>query len=122
MDESRLPPVSLSTDEALLLFTCCWDHPVCECVACGRSLHLSQLVSDQLNDLTHQCPGCKKDLTEAVRAHLWDCTTLPRDLQSIAQAGRDRARGLRKRSQELREVARDHQAAAAELRAKTKRS
>lgn len=100
-------PVFLSTDEALLLFTCCWDHPVCECVTCGRGLLLNQLVSDRKDDLTHQCPGCQRDLTETVRAHLSDCTKVPRNLQSSARACRDRARGLRARNQELRKQGHD---------------
>src|SRR5262245_52908651 len=65
-----------------------------------------ELVSqDQFGVRLHTCPRCHTDLTDAIRAHLYSCAMLPAEVRRRAQAARDTARSLVKRSLELRDAA-----------------
>jgi len=50
---------------------------------------------------TNLCPGCRRDLTTQVRAHLFRCVTLPAEIRQKAQEVREAAQRLIKWSQEL---------------------
>jgi hypothetical protein len=98
-------PRALSPDERALLFFYCRDHPVAECVTCGRSFALLELASDPRGGRTHLCPVCFADLSHSLRAHIDDCTMLPAEVRRRAQEVREAARSLAKRSQQLRDTA-----------------
>ena len=88
--------------ERALLFTFCWDHVVARCPICDVGFHHTALAADILGGGdTNLCPWCRLDLTEAVRAHLIRCPTLPTAIRFRAQALRDAAQRLVKESQQL---------------------
>ncbi len=64
-----------------------------------------KLAADPLDGRTIMCPRCRKDLIENVRRHLSGCATLPSKVRLRAQAVREAAQRLVKRSQELRDNA-----------------
>jgi len=78
-------PRVLSAEERALLFAYCLGHPVGKCIACIGDFKLSELVSDVLDGRMHLCPRCRRDRTESVRAHLYDCVTLPEGVRRSAQ-------------------------------------
>ena len=93
-------PSVLRPEERLLLFRYCFGHAVAECVTCARSFRHAELASDLMGNRTHLCPSCRADLTDAVRAHLHRCATLPSELRSRAQEACEQTRKLIKRSQQ----------------------
>jgi hypothetical protein len=103
--DCRRPRV-LSAEERALLFTYCRDHHVAECVRCAGKFHLREIASrDSFGILTHRCPWCHTDLTDSIRAHLYDCAMLPAAVRSRAQAAREAAQSLVKRSHQLSDAA-----------------
>ncbi len=113
-------PRDLSHEERAILFKYCFSHAVAECPACSQSFRQQQLASDLMGNRTHLCPGCRADLSEAVRAHLYSCAMLPSEVQLRAREVREAARKLIKESQELSNCAdvlmREAEAAIAALR------
>ena len=113
-------PQALSHEERVLLLRYCWDHPVAGCLTCARGLRQQQLASDVLGLKTHLCAYGHTDLTENVRAHIYECTVLPVEVRLRARAARDAARRLVKQSSELTDRAdvlmREAEAAIAALR------
>ena len=102
-------PRLLSTEERTLLLIFCRDHQVAECVRCAGRLHLQEVASrDSFGVHTHRCPQCHTDLTDRLRAHLYDCAMLPVEVRRRAQAAREAARSLVKQSaqQHVRSIAR----------------
>jgi hypothetical protein len=96
--DCRRPRV-LSAEERALLFIYCRDHHVAECVHCGGRFYLQEVAStDSFGVRTHECPGCRTDLTDRIRAHLYDCAILPVEVRGTAQAARETARSLVKQS------------------------
>jgi len=119
--DCRRPRV-LSAEEHTLLFIYCRDHQVAECVRCARKSHLREVASlDSFGVRTHGCPRCHTDLTDSIRAHLYGCAMLPREVRRRAQAAREAARSLVKQSHQLKDAAdvllREAEAALYELRA-----
>ena len=96
--DCRRPRV-LSAEERTLLFIYCRDHQVAECVRCGGKFYLREVASlDSFGVRTHECPRCHTDLTDRIRAHLYDCAILPVEVRGTAQAAREAARSLVKQS------------------------
>ena len=93
-------PCALSFEESALLYTYCWNHAVADCVACARSYRRAELGAD----LT-RCPRCRADLTDCLRAHLYDCAMLPANLRHRARETRELSRMLLKHSHQLRDAA-----------------
>jgi DNA-directed RNA polymerase subunit RPC12/RpoP len=98
-------PRTLTGDERALLFYYCLDHVVARCVACAQNFGLSELAVDLLRGRTHLCPSCRRDLTETVRGHLYECAMLPAEVRRRARALRDAAQHLVKQSRQLRDQA-----------------
>jgi len=94
-------PQTLTGDERALLFYYCVDHVVARCVACAQNFGLSELAVDLLRGRTHLCPSCRRDLTEAVRGHLYECAMLPAEVRHWAGALRAAAQHLVKQSRQL---------------------
>ena len=113
-------PRDLSHEERALLFRYCFDHVVAECANCAKKFRQQELASDLMGNRTHLCPGCRADLTNAVRSHLYACAMLPSEVQRRAREVREAARKLIKQSQELSNCAdvlmREAEAAIAALR------
>src|SRR5215813_12479392 len=78
-------PRALSAQERALLVYYCWDHVVVHCPDCSGHFRVSALASDLLDSRTYLCPDCRKDLTDGVRTHLYDCTLLPQKVRRRAQ-------------------------------------
>jgi len=103
--DCRRPRV-LSAEEWTVLFIYCGDHIVTKCVGCGRQFHLREVASlDSVGIRSFACPWCHLDLTDSIRAHLYDCAMLPAEVRRRASVARDAARSLVKRSLELRDAA-----------------
>lgn len=98
-------PRTLTADERALLFVYCFDHIVAQCLTCSLSFRMTELAADPLGGRANLCPRCRKDLTENVRAHLYGCVMLPSEVRLRAQAVREAAQHLVKRSQQLRDKA-----------------
>jgi len=97
-------PHGLTPVERTLVFTFCWDHVVVRCPICDVSFHYTELAADILGGGgTNLCPRCRLDLTEAVRAHLFRCPTLPSAIRLRAQELRDAGQRLVKESQQRRD-------------------
>ena len=97
-------PHGLTPEERVLVFTFCWDHVVARCPLCDLSFHYTGLAADILGGGgTNLCPQCRLDLTEAVRAHLFRCATLPTAIRLRTQGLRDAAQRLVKETQERRD-------------------
>jgi Arc/MetJ family transcription regulator len=95
-------PHVLTPEERALVFVYCSSHVVARCPACDISYRYTELAADMVGgSLTNMCPRCRRDLTEAVRAHLLRCVMLPEEVRLRAQAVRDAARHLVKESQQL---------------------
>ena len=93
-------PSALSFEECALLYTYCWNHAVADCVGCARSYRRVELEAD----LT-RCPRCRADLTDRLRAHLYDCALLPANLRRRARETRELSRMLVKHNHQLRDAA-----------------
>ena len=68
----------LNDDDRALLFKCCWDHVVAECVSCRQGFRQHELAADLFKHRTHLCPRCRTDLTGSIREHLSACGLLRR--------------------------------------------
>ncbi len=74
-------------------------------VAPGK-FRLREVASlDLLGIRSHGCPWCHTDLTDSIRAHLYDCAMLPVEVRRRAQAAREAARSLVKQSHQLSDAA-----------------
>ena len=118
--DCRRPRV-LSAEERTVLFIYCRDHTVAQCGRCRQEFRLPEIASfDSVGIRSHACPGCRADLTDSIRAHLYSCAMLPAEVRRRAAVARDAARSLVKRSLELRDAAdvamREAEAALYELR------
>jgi hypothetical protein len=92
---------TLTAEERSLVFVYCSAHAVAQCLSCGLSFRFGELAADTLGGgRTNLCPRCRKDLTENVRGHLYGCAMLPSEVRMKAQAVREAAKQLVKRSQE----------------------
>jgi len=99
-------PQALTPEERALVFVHCSGHVVARCPACDLSFRYTELAADLFGgSRTNMCPRCRQDLTEAVRAHLFRCATLPGEIRLRAKAVREASRNLVKQSQELRDRA-----------------
>jgi hypothetical protein len=103
MDCNR--PCMLTAEERALLFLYCFGHAVAYCLDCDLRFRLAELAADEFGGRTNLCPRCRRDLTEAVRAHLFRCAMLPSEVRRRAQEVREAARHLVKESQQLRDRA-----------------
>jgi hypothetical protein len=98
-------PHVLTPEERTLVFVYCSGHVVARCPACDISCRYTELAADILGGgRTNMCPRCRRDLTEAVRAHLFRCAMLPSEIRLRAQAVREAAQHLVKESQQLRDA------------------
>ena len=98
-------PHVLTPEERALVFVYCSGHVVARCPACDISFRYTELGADALGGgRTNMCPRCRRDLTEAVRAHLFRCPTLPGEIRLRAQELREAAQRLVKESQQLRDT------------------
>ena len=98
-------PQVLTPEERALVFLYCSDHVVAPCPACGISYRYTELGADILgSNRVNMCPRCRRDLTEAVRAHLFRCAMLPSPIGLRAREVRQAAQRLVKASQELRDT------------------
>jgi len=100
----------LTPAERVLLFRACWNHPVARCEQCGRSYKLPDLAVDPLRRLSHLCPLCRIDLTNAARQHLISCGAAARlDAQNVVAEARalcETSAMIRKDAQQARDTAR----------------
>src|SRR5438128_7871814 len=63
----------LMPEERALLFRACCDHPVAKCRRCRCSFRMTELAADLFQGLSHLCPRCRIDLTDAAGEHLLSC-------------------------------------------------
>ena len=97
-------PKVLTPEERALVFVYCTGHVVAQCLVCDVSFRYNELAADILGgSRANMCPRCRRDLTEAVRAHLFRCAMLPSEVRRRAQAVREAAQHLVKESQQLRD-------------------
>jgi len=95
-------PHVLTPEERALVFVYCSGHVVARCPACDISFRNTELAADILGGgRTNMCPRCRRDLTEAVRAHLFRCAMLPAEIRLRVQAVREAAQRLVKETQQL---------------------
>ena len=95
-------PQVLTPEERALVFVYCPGHVVARCPACDISFRYTELAADILGgSRTNMCPRCRRELTEAVRAHLFRCAMLPSEIRLRAQAVREAAQRLVKEIQQL---------------------
>jgi hypothetical protein len=98
-------PQVLTPEERALVFVYCSGHVVAQCPACDASFRFTELAAEMVGgNRTNMCPRCRRDLTEAVRAHLFRCAMLPSEVRRRAQEVNEAARHLVKESQELRDT------------------
>ena len=104
----------LTPAERALLFVACWDHPVVACEGCGASFKMHELATDLFRGLSHLCPYCRVDLTEAAREHLISCGVAARlDAQNVVAE----ARALQETSAKIRKDVQQQSDRAERLRA-----
>ena len=116
-------PRALTWEERGLIFLCCSDHVVAQCPGCdvrcryaeqrGRHVlvgdeHIHEFADPRAAHLavdvgTNMCPRCRRDLTEAIRAHLFRCAMLPSEVRLKAHAVREAAQRLVKESRQARD-------------------
>jgi hypothetical protein len=97
-------PRMLTAEERALLFLYCFGHAVAYCVDCDLRFRLAELAADAFGGRANLCPRCRRDLTEAARAHLFRCAMLPSEVRRRAQEVREAAQHLMKESQQLRDT------------------
>jgi hypothetical protein len=98
-------PHVLTPEERALVFVYCSGHVVAGCPACDISFRYTELAADILGgSRTNMCPRCRRELTEAVRAHLFRCAMLPSEIRLRAQAVSEAAQRLVKEILQLRQV------------------
>jgi hypothetical protein len=111
-------PQDLSHEERALLFTYCWHYAAAGYATCGRGYR--RLYADFLGARAAVCPGCRTDLTDRVRMHLFACALIPSEVRWRAAQAREAAPQLVKQSQQLSDRAdvlmRQAEAAIAALR------
>jgi hypothetical protein len=95
----------LSPEERLLLFAYCLEHAVAECKNCVLQFRMRELALDPLSRSTLNCQRCRRDLTDSIRDHFYGCAMVPKDVRRRAQAARETAQRLVKRTRELRDAA-----------------
>ena len=96
-------PGMLTTEESALLFAYCYGHAGAYCLGCDRHFRLAELVADASGRRTNLCPGCRRDLTQSARAHVYGCGMLPSEVRLRAQELREAAQHLVKQSQQARD-------------------
>jgi hypothetical protein len=97
-------PQVLTPEERALVFVYCSGHVVARCPACDVSFRYTELAADMVGrSRTNMCPRCRRDLTEAVRAHLFRCPMLPSEIRLKAQAVREATQRLVKESEQPRD-------------------
>ena len=97
-------PQVLTPAERALVFVYCTGHVVARCPACDISLRSTELGADILGgSCTNLCPRCRRDLTEAIRGHLFRCAMLPAEVRRRAEEVRAAAQRLVKETQQLRD-------------------
>jgi protein-arginine kinase activator protein McsA len=97
-------PHVLTAEERALVFAYCSGHVVARCPACDLSFRFAELAADVMNSSrTNLCPRCRRDLTEAVRAHLFGCAMLPSEVQRRAREVREAAQRVVKETQQARD-------------------
>jgi len=75
-------PQVLTPEERALVFVYCSGHVVARCPACDISFRYTELAADILGgSRTNMCPRCRRELTEAVRTHLFRCAMLPSEIR-----------------------------------------
>ena len=95
-------PKVLTPEERALLFVCCSEHLVARCPACDIYYRYMELGADVLgSSRMNMCHRCRRDLTEAVRAHVFHCPMLPGEVRLRAQQLRGAAQRLVKESQQI---------------------
>ena len=95
-------PQVLTPEERALVFVYCSGHVVARCPACDVSYRYTELAADILGGgRTNMCPRCRRDLTEAVRAHLFRCAMLPSEVRRRTQVVREAAQRLVKATQQV---------------------
>jgi uncharacterized paraquat-inducible protein A len=98
-------PHVLTPEERALVFVYCSGHVVARCPACDISFRYMELAADILGgNRTNMCPRCRRELTEAVRAHLFRCAMLPSEIRLWVQAVREAAQRVVKEIQQLGEL------------------
>jgi len=70
---------------------------------CDVGYRYTELGEDVLGSRTNMCPRCRRDLTEAVRGHLFRCATLPWEISLRCRRLRDAGQRLVKESQQRRD-------------------
>ena len=97
-------PHILTPEERALVFLYCSGHVVARCPACDIAYRYTQLAADMVGgSRSNMCPRCRRDLTEAVRAHLYRCAMLPSEVRLRAQAVREAAQRLVKETHQARD-------------------
>jgi hypothetical protein len=95
-------PQVLTPEERALVFVYCSGHVVARCLACDISFRYTELAADILaGGRTNMCPRWRRELTEAVRTHLFRCAMLPSEIRLRVQAVREAAQRLVKETQQL---------------------
>ena len=75
-------PHVLTPEERALVLVYCSGHVVARCPACDISFRYTELAAEILGgSRTNMCPRCRRELTEAVRAHLFRCAMLPSEIR-----------------------------------------
>jgi hypothetical protein len=98
-------PHVLTPEERALVFVYCSGHVVARCPACDISFRYTELAADILGgSRTNMCPRCRRELTEAVRAHLFRCAMLPSEIRLRVEAVREAAQRLVKEVQQPRDA------------------
>ena len=97
-------PNTLTPEERVLVFVYCSGHFVAWCPICDISYRYTDLAAEMVGgNRTNMCPRCHRELTEAVRAHLFNCAMLPSEVQVRAQEVRQAALRVVKESQQARD-------------------
>ena len=94
-------PHVLTPEERALIYLYCLDHVVAQCPICEVSFRFTDFAADIFGaSRLNMCPWCHQDLTEAVRAHLFRCAVLPREIKAKTQEMIEASRRLVKQSQQ----------------------
>jgi hypothetical protein len=104
--DCQRPQVLTPEERALVfVFVYCSGHVVARCPACDASFRYTELAADMVGGRrTSMCPRCRRELTEAVRPHLFRCPMLPSEIRLKAQAVREAAQHLVRESEQLRDT------------------
>ena len=96
-------PGAVSPEERFFMFAYCRTHDVAECRACVTRFRLRDLALDPISGRIQLCPWCRRDLTDSVRSHIYDCTLVPEDVRRRAHVVREMALRLVKATHEVRD-------------------